>query len=88
MVRTAARGSWAGIHGSSSGTIEAIEGNSFAYAPVLRDARRTILRQFPYALWFKIENDAIVIACLHHKRDIALAHERAAGVIEMGEPEL
>ena len=41
--------------------------------------------RFPYALWFKIETTAIVIACLHHKRDTTLARERVAGVIEMGE---
>ena len=49
--------------------IEAIERNPFGYAKVIGDARRAVLAQFPYALWFKIEKDAIVIACLHHKRD-------------------
>jgi hypothetical protein len=63
--------------------IEAIERNPFGHAKVIGDARRALLKQFPYALWFKIENDAIVIACLHHKRDIRLARERAAGVIEI-----
>ena len=63
--------------------IEAIERNPFGYAKEIGDARRALLRQFPYALWFKIENDAIVIACLHHKRDTRLARERAAGVIEI-----
>jgi hypothetical protein len=28
-------------------------------------------------------NDAVVIACLHHKRDTRLARERAAGVIDI-----
>jgi toxin ParE1/3/4 len=63
--------------------IEAIERNPFGHAKVIDDARRALLKQFPYGLWFKIENDAIVIACLHHKRDIRLACERAAEVIEI-----
>jgi plasmid stabilization system protein ParE len=63
--------------------IEAIERNPFGHAKVIGDARRALLNQFPYALWFKIETAAIVIACLHHKRDIRLARERAAGAIEI-----
>lgn len=67
--------------------IEAIERNPLAYTKVIGDARRTLLDQFPYALWYKVENDAIIIACLHHKRDTRHARERTAGVIEMPEQE-
>jgi toxin ParE1/3/4 len=63
--------------------IEAIERNPFGHAKVIGEARRALLKQFPYGLWFTIENDAIVIASLHHKRDFRLARERAAGVKEI-----
>lgn len=68
-------------------SIEAIERNPLAYAKVIGEARRAILTQFPYALYFRLEGDAIVIACLHHKRDTRLARERAAGVIEIPKPD-
>lgn len=82
-MRTSARG-W--VWNSPTGSwkpSKAIERNPFGHAKVIGDARRALLKQFPYGLWFKIENDAIVIACLHHKRDIRLARERAAGMIEI-----
>jgi hypothetical protein len=57
-----------------------------AYRKVIRDVRRANLRQFRYALWFRIEEDAVVIACLHTKRDEVLAKERALGVLQMPDP--
>ncbi len=64
-----------------------IEANPTGYAEVIRDARKANLRQFPYALWFQIKPDnSLVIACLHHRRDSALAKERAAGILEIPKP--
>lgn len=60
---------------------------SYGYEPVIRDVRRALLTQVRYALWFKIEDDAIVVACLHHKRDTRLARERVSRVIELPERE-
>jgi plasmid stabilization system protein ParE len=37
---------------------------------VLRNARRALLRRFPYALFFAVEGDTLlVIACFHASRD-------------------
>lgn len=67
--------------------VDSIGGHPKAYRKVIRDVRRANLRQFPYALWFRLENDAVVIACLHAKRDEVLAKERALGILQMPDPE-
>jgi hypothetical protein len=66
--------------------IQKISINPLGYRKLFGEARRINLRQFPFGLWYKIEQDAIVIACLHAKRSIDLAKERASGVIEMPKP--
>jgi len=53
---------------------------------VIKEARKADLRKFPYSLWFTIENDVMVIACLHQRRDRVLARERALGVRPMPDP--
>jgi toxin ParE1/3/4 len=66
--------------------IENIGGHPRAYREVIRDVRRANMRQFPYALWFRLEGDAVIIACLHAKRDEVLAKERALGILQMPDP--
>jgi len=60
--------------------------NPTGYRKVFGENRRCTLEQFPYALWFKVENDVIVVGCLHAKRDPKLAKERRSGVIPLPEP--
>jgi plasmid stabilization system protein ParE len=62
--------------------LERIGTNPLGYRKVTGENRRCLLDQFPYALFFKIEDDAIVVACLHLARNPALVKERSAGVIE------
>lgn len=58
--------------------IEAISGNPKLFAPMIGEARRILVEQFPYALWYKATgDDVLVIGCLHHKRDMKLAVSRA-----------
>jgi len=46
--------------------------------PVLvKDARRANMKRFPYGIWFKVEVDPVVFACLHHRRNPALIKGRA-----------
>ena len=43
--------------------------NPFAYRVIRRDARRVMLRRFPYQLIFRVVADAIVVvACFHGRR--------------------
>jgi plasmid stabilization system protein ParE len=46
-----------------------IEESPLAFPVVRRDIRRAVLQRFPYALYFRVIGDAVVvIACLHGKR--------------------
>lgn len=63
--------------------IDRIGMNPLAYRKVTGENRRCLVEQFPYALWFKIHGDAIVVACLHSARNPSVAKERTAGVIEI-----
>ena len=43
--------------------------NALIYPVVDDDLRRAPLRQFPYALFYPVEDtEVIVIACMHHRR--------------------
>lgn len=40
------------------------------YQPVFVEARRLLLRRFPYAVFFEIHDaDVVILACLHTSRD-------------------
>lgn len=43
-------------------TIEQIAQSPLGYAKVIGEVRRANLKQFPFALWFRVENDAVTIA--------------------------
>lgn len=67
--------------------IEKIALNPLGYPAFRRDNRRCNLEKFPYALFFKVKDDVIIVACLHGGRDPQLIRERGTGVIEMKKPE-
>ena len=60
--------------------------NPLGYAKLRGENRRCNLDQFPYALWFKIVDEIVVVGCLHGHRHPVLAKERGAGVIEIPKP--
>ncbi|MCC6133135.1 MAG: type II toxin-antitoxin system RelE/ParE family toxin [Acidobacteria bacterium] len=40
------------------------------YPVLYRGARRILIRRFPYALWYRIEDDRLVVlACIHGRRN-------------------
>ena len=50
--------------------VERISDNPRRFPVVFRNARRALLRRFPYSLFFVAEDGAlIVIACFHASRD-------------------
>jgi toxin ParE1/3/4 len=67
-------------------TAARIDANPKGYEKRIREARKANLKHFPYALWFKIENNNLVIACLHARRNPVLTKERATGIIPMPKP--
>ena len=55
----------------------AIESNPALYAPIYRGLRRTLLRRFPYAVFYmERANEIIVAAVLHTSRDPRLWRAR------------
>ncbi len=40
--------------------------NPFLYRKIYKDFRRTLLRRFPYAIYFRIEDDKVVVFGLFH----------------------
>jgi plasmid stabilization system protein ParE len=56
-----------------------ISRNPETYQTVFQDVRRANLKQFKYALFYRIETDgSVVIACLAHRQDLKLAKARAS----------
>ena len=61
-------------------TITRVAHDPMQYQVVFDDARRAPLHVFPYALWYRVlEDESIVIACLAHRQDSALAKRRVIG---------
>ena len=58
-------------------TLAMIESNPQLYPVLVKDARRANMKRFPYGIWFKVEVDPVVFACLHHRRNPALIKGRA-----------
>lgn len=52
--------------------LERIESNPLLYQALVKDVKR-----FPYGIWFKVEGEPVVIACLHHRRNPVLIKGRA-----------
>ena len=49
--------------------MDALAEHPFRYPIVHRDTRRALLRRFPYAIYFRVYDDVIVvIACMHGRR--------------------
>ncbi len=50
--------------------IARIADDPLTYPKRYREARRILLRRFPYVLWYRpLENFVVVLACVHGKRD-------------------
>ena len=57
--------------------IERLAENPLAYAPVFLEARRVLIRRFPYAVYFTDEHEIVeVFAILHQRRAGALWQKR------------
>jgi toxin ParE1/3/4 len=56
---------------------ERLAANPFVFPIVVADIRRALLRRFPYALFFRIVDDAVfVMACFHSSRDPRIWQQR------------
>jgi plasmid stabilization system protein ParE len=49
--------------------IDAIAEHPVRYPVVRRDTRRALIRRFPYAIYYRIHDDVVVVvACMHGRR--------------------
>ncbi|HXW13105.1 MAG TPA: type II toxin-antitoxin system RelE/ParE family toxin [Terriglobia bacterium] len=50
--------------------LQALAEHPAAYAVIYRETRRALLRRFPYAIFYRLYDETvIVIACMHGRRD-------------------
>ncbi|MGI9035802.1 MAG: type II toxin-antitoxin system RelE/ParE family toxin [Pyrinomonadaceae bacterium] len=55
---------------SLDAALQAVKRNPFVYQTIYKETRRVLLRKFPYALFYIVEESRIiVIACFHQKRN-------------------
>jgi toxin ParE1/3/4 len=58
----------------------AAESNPEAYAILHRETRRILLPKFPYALYYRVvEENVVVVGCIHAKRHPRTWRSRGAG---------
>ena len=58
--------------------LERISERPLSFPAVINDARRALLRRFPYSVYFRLRGDeARVLALLHQARDPRLAQKRS-----------
>jgi plasmid stabilization system protein ParE len=58
--------------------IESITANPESFPVIYRQTRRALLRRFPYALYYRIVDDQIiVVACMHGRRNPRLWQSRS-----------
>ena len=61
--------------------------NPQGYRKVVGEARKAGVRNFPYALWFKWDEDeSLVIACLHGRQNPMLAQKEPWELIPCQDP--
>lgn len=65
--------------------VERISRNPRGYAKRIEDVRMAQVKKFPFGLWFRVVDEAVVIGCLDQRRNPVLAKERAFGVIPFPE---
>ena len=54
---------------SLDAALQSVKRNPFSYQTIYKESRRILIRKFPYALFYLVEEkQIIVIACFHQKR--------------------
>ena len=56
--------------------VKQINDHPLRYAPLVQDARKCRLEQFPYSLWYVVRDEITIFACWHAKRDDASVRAR------------
>jgi len=55
---------------AAQGSIDSIAQHPLTYPIVRRNTRRALLRRFPYAIYFRVYDEVVVVvACMHGRRN-------------------
>jgi len=55
---------------AAQSVIDAVADHPFRHPVVRRNTRRALLRRFPYAIYYRVYEDiVVVVACMHGRRD-------------------
>lgn len=57
---------WAKTLGCVDATIEAILRTPEMYAVIYENYRRALVRRFPYAVFYELENETVTVYCVFH----------------------
>lgn len=60
-------------------TLGLIEHNPLAFQTLIEDARRANVARFPYGVWYVLDDQPLVIGCLHHRRNSLVLKDRIPG---------
>jgi len=64
--------------GAAQASIECIAEHPLRYPVVGRDTRRVFLQRFPYAIYYRVYGDiVVVVACMHGRRSPSRWRSRA-----------
>jgi len=61
---------------SVDGLLDRIAANPFAFPRVYNETRRAVLSRFPYAIYFRVTEEAVVVLAIHGRQDPARWHRR------------
>jgi len=78
LVRAAAAWTRRGFLTQVQAVLDRISATPELYAQVFQDVRRAVVQRFPYAVFYKIEpQQVVVLAVFHSRRDPKIWQERA-----------
>lgn len=58
-------------------TVSVISEDPYAFQRVAGDTRRAVLRRFPYAVYYRITTEAVIVLAVHGRQDPAHWRARA-----------
>jgi len=50
-------------------TVDSIALNPLGYEKRIKDVRMALVPKFPYGLWFRVVDEAVIIGCLDQRRN-------------------
>ena len=69
-------------------TFKAIESSPLAFPEVERDVRRTVVKRFPYSVFYYVDDQLVSVLCvIHNRRDPRIWESRIASELNRQDDE-